>query len=174
MNEKGFFCFVLVLAFASANLSDEGSAVRELNEACLLAIEAERVNFVRNLMEEDTDYIVLEVLKREAVGCIRAPHEIKEEVNAAIKNYLQAMEGEKSVFVRVYNSSGQNIDSDFLNSNSSLVVKRLGRVCELEYTFHRGLMRREVVTGTVSGNIFSQEFKIPQGYTIRARGVAIV
>ncbi len=158
---------MIVLAFSSASISaEESSAMPELREAIAISIEAENAGFYRTLIEENTDFIVREVLSRESVTCIRPPHEVKQEVNSALSNYFNKID--KTELAKFENKT-----KEFLNANSSLVIKRLDKLCTLQYKFHGGLMKTNFISASVGKGTISQEFRIPQDYSRSVSAVAI-
>lgn len=154
---------MIVLAFSllSVSLSQQDNALEELLKAEAIAIEAEQVNFVRSLLEENTDFIVEEILWEEAILCDSAPGNTKQRINQALATYFEEMQKGVGGIEIEFAKANQ----EFLNENSSLVVKRLGPACEITYTFHGGLLRNQPVLAEVRGKKVVQQFKIPAGYT---------
>ncbi len=172
VNERGFLCFLIVLAFSSLwlSLSRQDRALEELSDAMAIAIEAEKVNFVRSLLEENSDFIVRKVLEEEAASCKEPPNEIKEKINGVLLQYFEEVEklpGEISI------RFSQGKDVGFMNRNSSLIVKNLKGICTIKYSFHGGIMRNEFIMADISGKRFSQEFVLPAGYSQQIAGVVI-
>ena len=154
---------MIVLAFSllSVSLSQQDSALRELSEAEKIAIEAEQVNFVRSLLEENTDFIVGGILLEEALLCDSSPGDAKQRINQALAAYFEEMQkGICGIEIEFANAS-----NGFLNQNSSLVVKRLGPSCKIKYTFHGGLLKNQSVLAEVMGEKVVQQFKVPAGYS---------
>ncbi len=154
---------MIVLAFSllSVSLSRQDNALKELSGAEEIAIEAEQVNFVRSLLEENTDFIVGELLLAEALTCESSPGNAKQRINQALAAYFEEMlKGVGGIEIEFAEAS-----QEFLNRNSSLVVKRLGPACKIKYTFHGGLLRNQPVLADVRGERVVQQFKIPAGYS---------
>jgi hypothetical protein len=154
---------MIVLAFSllSISLSHQNNALKELSEAKAIAIEAEQVNFVRSLLEENTDFIVEGILLEEALLCDNSPGDAKQRINQALAAYFKEMQGGVGGIAINFSDTSQW----FLNKNSSLVVKRLGPSCKIKYSFHGGLLRNQPVLADVRGNRVVQQFKIPAGYS---------
>jgi hypothetical protein len=154
---------MIVLAFSmlSISLSYQDNALNELFEAEKIAIEAEQVNFVRSLLEENTDFIVEGILLEEALLCDSSPGNAKQRINQALVAYFEEMQkGVDGIEIEFANAS-----NGFLNQNSSLVVKRLGPSCKIKYSFHGGLLKNQPVLAEVRGKEVVQQFKVPVGYS---------
>ena len=162
MNKKGFLCFAILLVFSAISLSLESgpTAKEELSIAIDLAVEAEKVNFLRTILEENTDFIVGEVLAEETSKCDAKPSEIKQRLNSVLAEYFALMEKEKTGLKISFKAKSP----EFLNENTALVVKKLSKVCEADYSFHGGILRNGFVSAEIKGTRFSQEFRIPSGY----------
>ena len=169
MNNHGWLCFLIVLAFVSLSFafSDQGRA-RDIYETKLLAIEAENVNFMRALMEENADFIVKEIMLGEIAQCSGA----KAKINKALLAYFWEMEkGHSEIAIEFSSNSGKKINLGFMNSHSSFIAKRIGNVCMMEYSFHGGMMRNEFIEAEISGSGTSQKFALPAGYLQRVTGI---
>jgi len=175
MNGNGFLCFLFVLLFASMQLGmQKGHAgLGELNESMALAFEAEKANFLRTVLEENTDFIVASVLEKEALGCRAEPGEIKESVNAALLEFFENAEEVHAGMLEFRAGNGEKLGIGFMQGNSSVVVKRIKGICSISYSFHGGLMRNNRVEAEIGGKMFSQGFAIPAGYSHIVRGVVV-
>ena len=155
---------MLSFSSLSISLSKQHSALDEFSDGIALAMDFEKVNLQRAIMEENTDFIVKEILAGEAMLCSAAPSEVKQKISNALAGYFGGLQ------VEFASSKGNAADEKFLNGHSALVVKRIGPVCEMQYTFHGGALKDEFVYAEVPGKNASQEFRIPAGYSHKASG----
>ena len=83
MNEKGIFCFVLLLAFFAIQtrfLAETTEASNKIEMAEELGFEAEKIWLARAVMEEDVDFAIKETLQQTLLLNLR-PEETKKIVN---------------------------------------------------------------------------------------------
>jgi hypothetical protein len=172
---RGFFCFLVLLAFSLLflALSEQDRAIEGLSASTAMAIEAEKVNFVRTLLEENSDFIIRETMESELQECPPSPQKVKEKINRALLNYFEEMEKCCGGISVDFSAGKGGLGMGFLNRNSALIVKRSGNTCTMRYSFHGGIARSEFVSATISGKNFSQPFIIPAGYAQEATGVII-
>lgn len=169
MNRGGFFCFVFVLAFLSAEVTFmQGSSAenQEMLEAKIIAFDLEKTSFTRTLMENSVDSVLRESLRQGLVQNL-GPEEIKDLANRNLELLFQRMEtayGQENL--KFY---PKEIGREFLNSNSVVLVTKLGeKTIEAEYCFTGGIMKENRVFAEIKGKEAKQEFQIPAGYTIKA------
>jgi hypothetical protein len=172
LNRKGIFCFILLLAIIGIELRLLGSAAHadeKLGFAKTAAIEAERLNTVRAVLESNVDGIVEETM-REQLLLNRRPEEIKQAVNSRLLGLFSATESAYAPRVSIgFRSANGALDQKFLNENSAvLVAQSHGKELYCEYCFTGGAMKNNEITGEISGENALVIFKIPPGYTIGA------
>jgi len=165
MRAGGFFCFVLVLAFFSAELSFmqsrhcEESALAEAKE---FSFDLEKLSLSRSLMEASTDAIVEEGLGKGLLLNL-GPEETKQLVNQKLEALFAKMEAEygASFFPKV-------IDAKYLNSNSTVLLAVVGnKAVEAEYCYTGGLFKENLVLAEVKGEKAVLEFRLPAGYCVK-------
>ena len=167
---------MIVLSFASmqVSLQKQESFLDELKEGELLAIQAEKVNFSRTVIEENVDFIVLEVIEENNMHCKAPPKKLKEKINKSLLAFFRKMRhlNEKISF-EFFSGNESTISEEFLERNSSVFVRFWGESCEIEYCFHGGVLKQEPVVGKIAGESFSQQFKIPAGYCQKSRVIML-
>jgi hypothetical protein len=174
LNKAGFLCFMLLLAFASLQVrfSSQRNALNELAASEAIALEAEKVNFLRTLLEENSDFIVKEILGKEIASC--NAREAKQRINRALLNYFGEMQKScRGISIKFNSSNGETPDPGFMDRNSAVIAKKIGKSCMLLYIFHGGIMRNGFIRAEISGKRFSQEFLLPAGYSQQLGGIAI-
>jgi hypothetical protein len=167
MDSKGFFCFLLLLAFIAIELellAGFGDAGNEVAEATAPAFEAEKLALVRSLLEESVDSVVEEGL-REGLLLELGPEGIKVGVNERLA-LLFSEAGKAYGFVEF---EAVSKSPAFLNENSSVIVSRLGKKSiQAEYHFSGGVMKSNFVLVRIQGRQSVAEFMVPAGYTASA------
>lgn len=163
MNSRGFFCFILLFAFVFIEL-DALSGLEEtragLARARASAFEAERLSLQRSLLEESVDNVVEGALE-EGLAMELGPGRIKELVNSRLAMLFEEAESSYAGL----ELGPEAVSAGFLNSNSSVMVTRLGRKnVEASYFFSGGITRENPVIARLRGNEFGAEFRVPAGY----------
>ncbi len=167
INKQGFLCFLLVAAFVSLSLqASKIPETKKLWEGEAIAMEAANANFLRSVIEENTDLIVAKTIAIESASCETNPHEVKQKINEALIRYFDGIERKSSFAPKALTNTNEKIGLVFLNANSSLIIKRNLLGCEGIYRFHGGITKSNFVKAEISGKNFTQEFRIPTGYTI--------
>lgn len=168
MNKRGMFCFLLLLAFFSLEISffnQASEASGKLAEAKMLAFEAEKASFVRALMENSVDAAIEEGLGQ-GLLLNQEPETIKETVNSRLAGLFGEMEKAFNEEMKVA-FSPESLDEEYLNKNSSVLVTRIGKkTVRAEYSFTGGAMKRNSAVAEVSGSNLKLFFRMPAGYTI--------
>ena len=169
MNNKGLFCFLLLLAFASIQTGLLGRAAEseiEAGRARALAFEAEQLSTARAIMENGVDLAAKEGLKK-GIALNLKPEEIKALVNARLALLFEKMETEGFPGLKAeFEEEGKNIA--FLNENSAVSSARIAsREVEAEYSFTGGLMKDKTVRAKISGTRAAITMELPAGYTVK-------
>ncbi|MFA4855640.1 MAG: hypothetical protein WC634_03585 [archaeon] len=171
MNNKGLFCFLLLLAFASIQTGLLGRATEmETGMAGALAFEAEQLSTARAIMENGIDLGAKEGL-RQGIALNLEPEEIKALVNARLVLLFEKMETQGFPGIKTeFEEKGKNIS--FLNENSAVSVARIaGREVEAEYCFTGGLMKDKTVRAKISGTKAAITMELPVGYTVKETAI---
>lgn len=167
MNNKGLFCFLLVLAFASIQTGLLGRATEmETGRARALAFEAEQLSTARAIMENGIDLAAEEGL-RQGIALNLEPEEIKQLVNARLAMLFEKMETQGFPGIKTeFEEESKN--PAFLNENSAVSVARIsGREVEAEYSFTGGLMKNKTARAKISGKKAVIIMELPVGYTVK-------
>lgn len=170
MNNKGLFSFLLILIFVTIelNMLEEQTRTRqELLKTKNISIESEKATLTRAIIEHTLDQIIEEQLKR-GMALELKPEEIKNRVNEQIEKAIQKTKNTNSQNQKI--TSKEKIDKQYLNKNSTVIVKRIGKnTLQAEYHYTGGLMKNNELTLNIRGKNTEQEFKLPIGYTIKAK-----
>ncbi len=172
MNNKGIFCFLLLLAAIALEtnfLNKSIEADKILARGKTIAFEAEKAGFIRTVIENNADAMALESLQQ-AIELNLPLDKIKPFVNKKLALLFAAMEREYSgkIKVRFSTSNGLSLE-EFLNENSVVTVTKDGSAEILaEYTFTGGLLKNNFVQAEIAGEQTKLFFKLPVGYTVKA------
>jgi len=177
MNNKGIFCFLLLLAAIALEtnfLNESIEADKILAQGKTIAFEAEKASFIRTTIENNTDAIVRESLQQ-AIMLNIPQEELKLFVNKKLALLFAAAENEYKGEIKVQfrtmecpASGGLSLE-DFLNENSTaLIVSVKGKTVLAEYTFTGGLLRNCFVEAEIAGERTKTVFRLPPGYSIKA------
>lgn len=169
MNNKGLFCFLLLLAFASIQTGLLGRAAEseiETGRAGALAFEAEQLSTARAIMENSIDLAIEEGL-RQGIALNLGPEEIKRLVNARLALLFEKMETQGFPGIKAeFEEESKN--QAFLNENSTASVARIsGMEVEAEYSFTGGLLKNKAVKAKISGKKAAITMELPAGYTVK-------
>ena len=186
MQERGIMSFVLVIIFIAlefAMLGAQNEIAKEVGKAQVLLMQMEKASYVRNEIEQNSDFLIENVMENELRGRNYDPEAIKGKVCSALFGYFgnvqAAYAGNSSVkFYSAFASSSeyQELPSkmkvplqefDICTNSKVIVVKGLGNY-SAEFAYTGGIFKdRAVFAEIVYGN-YSQVFVIPFDYTINA------
>lgn len=168
--QKGFFCFLIVLAAIAIEaglLENAAEAERVIGRGRAIAFEAESAALARTLIEDSLDSAIKSELK-EGIALNLEPGEIRERANRKILLLFQRIEEafNEGISARFYSEQGK-IDETFLNKNSKVNVIRVrGKSVKAEYSYTGGLLKNNRVFAEISGKNARMLFTIPIGYTV--------
>ncbi|MDP2973804.1 MAG: hypothetical protein Q8N60_02020 [Candidatus Diapherotrites archaeon] len=182
MNNKGIFCFLLLLsaiALETNFLNESIEADKILAQGKTIAFEAEKASFIRTAIENNTDAMIRESLQQ-AIMLNVPQEELKDFVNKRLAMLFAAAEneykgeidkGKIKVQFRATGcpaSGGLSLE-DFLKENSTaLIVSVKGKTVLAEYDFTGGLLRNCFVEAEIAGERTKTVFRLPPGYSIKA------
>lgn len=168
MNQAGFFCFVLLLAFFALEagfLNEAEGGKMRLQKAGEIAFELEKAGFARALMENSVDYAV-EMQLREGIAKNLEPEEMKIAVNENLALLFQKMESAYSEEISV-KFLPDDLNAGFLNENSSVFLAKAGKTAILaQYCFTGGIKKDKKIEAEISGKNAKLVFSVPKGYCI--------
>lgn len=175
-NNRGIFCFALVLAFAAIELNfleGAGSAEAILGESVSLGFETEKVSLTRAVIENSVDKAIEESLMQGLVLDLEAG-EIKKETNKRLIALFEKIEESHSREIRA-RFARKAFAQDFLNQNSSVIVQRIDkRAIEASYSFTGGLEKGNEVSAEISSKGARAFFKLVPGYTVKASFLEVI
>ncbi len=169
MNEKGIFCFVLLLAFFAIQtrfLAETTEASAKIEMAEELGFEAEKTWLARAVIEEDTDIAIKEALHQGLLLNLR-----QEETKIFVNNKLVLLfsEMEKANWEGIeieFKPESKNLQ--FLNENSAIAVEAIDKKTIMAtYYFTGGLLKNKKVYAEIKGKKAMLGFEIPAGYSIK-------
>ena len=168
MNKRGFYSFLLVLAYGVLLLSvitAEEKSIQSLRETKAMLIEGERINLERTIVEENVDFIIKETLREELQKTNNA-EAVKERINE--KLFLLLLQIQKNApNTRFFKNNGEELDRESLEKiTKALVVDIKEKTRHGEYYITGGWSTGETIIGKISGKHFEQEFLLPVGYTV--------
>ncbi len=183
MNNKGIFCFLLLLsaiALETNFLNESIEADKILAQGKTIAFEAEKASFIRTVIENNTDAMVRESLQQAILLNIPQEElklfvngklvllfaETEKEYNSKIKVQFKGYDAETKM--QFTTSDGLQFE-DFLNNNSTaLIVSIKGKTVLAEYDFTGGLQRNNFIEAEIAGDNTKTVFRLPPGYSIKA------
>ena len=169
MNEKGIFCFVLLLAFFTIQarfLVETAEASNKIAIAEELGFEAEKAWLARAVMEEDTDIAIKETLHQGLLLNL-GQEETKIFVNSKLVLLFAEMEKANwEGIVIEFDSESKNLQ--FLNENSAIAIEAIDKKTIMAtYYFTGGLLKNKKVYAEIKGKKAMLGFEIPAGYSIK-------
>lgn len=172
MNNKGVFCFLLLLAAIALEtnfLNESIEAGKILAQGKTIAFEAEKASFIRTVIENNTDAMALESLQQ-AMLLHLPQEELKGFVNKKLALLFAETEKEYNAEIKVRFSTSNGLQlEEFLNENSIVIVITVeGKAVLAEYTFTGGLLKNDFVQAEIAGEQTKLLFKLPVGYTVKA------
>ena len=171
MNNKGIFCFLILLAFSAIQAEQfKGNRTQmlQLEKAKATAMEAEQLNAIKLSIEINTDKVVKQTI-HEALLQNKEPEEIRDAVNQKLTQLFNATsEAYKTAKIEFKSTAGQ-LNTEFLNNNSKAIVSKIDKkTIAAEYVFTGGILKNQEAFAEITGKKTRQQFKIPIGYTIKA------
>ena len=188
MNARGVFTFVIVLGFISVYLMFLHSAnagAENLSSAGRHALEMEKVNLVRSVLESNVDFLIEKTLESEFLSADKDPEKLKLKVNEKLIGFFNKIENSqpysgieinfysgtftKNQYSRIlYSKNKVKLNAKFLNENSNvLVVNIKDSVYIAEYSFTGGILKNKVAYAVIASENFKQLFLIPIDYVKR-------
>jgi len=171
MGARGIFCFVLLVAFLSAELGlleKRLEAQKAIGESLETAFDLERVSLARTLAENSLDSVARESLE-EALATGLGPEETKQLVNSRLAAAFAGLEAINAGQPKIVfgESAKQRL---FLNQNSSVIISEsFGLGFEAEYCFTGGVLKDKEIKARIIGVKTELEFRVPAGYCIRGQ-----
>ncbi len=168
MNEKGIFCFVLLLAFFAIQtrfLAETTEATGRIELAEELGFEAEKAWLARAVMEEDVDFVIKETLHQGLLLNL-GQEETKIFVNSKLVLLFAEMEKANWEGIEIkFRQESKNLQ--FLNENSAIAVEAIDKKTIMAtYYFTGGLLKNKKVYAEIKGKKAMLGFEIPAGYSI--------
>ena len=169
MNEKGIFCFVLLLAFFAIQtrfLAETTEASNKIEMAEELGFEAEKIWLARAVMEEDIDIAIKEALNNSLLLNL-GQDETKIFVNSKLILLFAEMEKANWDGIDIeFKLESKNLQ--FLNENSAIATEAIGKKTSMAtYYFTGGILKNKKVYAEIKGKKAILGFEIPTGYSIK-------
>jgi len=169
MNEKGIFCFVLLLAFFAIQtrfLAETTEASNKIEMAEELGFEAEKVWLARTVMEGDVDIAIKDTLNQGLLLNL-GQNETKILVNSKLVLLFVKMENANLEGIEIeFKPESKNLQ--FLNENSAIAVEAIDKKTIMAtYYFTGGLLKNKKVYAEIKGKKAILGFEIPAGYSIK-------
>jgi len=173
LNNRGLYSFLLVIGYSVlllAMLSARENSIASFREAKNSLLEAEIINLHRTIVEENIDRVIRERLAEQLTKTSDAGI-VKSQINNTLLLLLKEIEKNhaEQPMIRFYSASGKAIDKNFLEKISKvLVIDTRENKTEGEYYIIRVFGGGETLLGKISGKNFEGEFKLPEGYSVKA------
>ncbi|MDO8537368.1 MAG: hypothetical protein Q7S21_00625 [archaeon] len=185
MHSKALFSFVFIALFVLMQLELQtinAEKTKKLSNSVNQSIEAEKLNLIQSLIEENSDKIIEEKLQ-EALLLQQSDNEIiKLEANSELFAFFSELEKQYSSnpkiefffteinsnnYETLFESLGEKLSLQKLNESSKVnVLNAYGKSIAAEYHFTGGMQKNKTIVGIISSENAKQLFVIPRDYTI--------
>lgn len=174
ISSRGIFSFMLVLIFLIGYIgffAQENYSNAKIGKAIVIAMELEKGNFLRTVLEENSDRIIEEELEKGLREKNIQARILEERIAGRLVNYFSEMREEYGVefFVKekgVLFEVREELSVDGLKELFSVNVVNFGVGVFGECEFHGGLLKNKVVVGEIRVGDSKSLFEIPIGYYI--------
>jgi len=181
---RGIFTFALAFTLTAALLSIAllGPGLGEkMREAEATAMEMERNNFLRSMVEKNVDSIIGETIEREIRNRNYDPEKINSAIGKELKEYFERIEEEfgEEPKIEFFLAEEKNIfrgvpvNGEFLELQNpealfkTIVVNIKEHLFLVECSFTGGKNRGLAIAGKISSGHASTYFLIPAGYSVK-------
>ena len=186
MQERGIMSFVLVIIFIAlefAMLGAQNEIAKEVGKAQVLLMQMEKASYVRNEIEQNSDFLIENVMENELRGRNYDPEAIKGKVCSALFGYFgnvqAAYAGNSSVkFYSAFATSSEYQElppkikvplQEFeLCANSKVLVVKDFASYSAEFSYTGGIFKDRAVFAEIAYGNYSLVFVIPFDYAITA------
>ncbi|MBI2529928.1 MAG: hypothetical protein HYW05_02195 [Candidatus Diapherotrites archaeon] len=186
MRSRGILSFVLVLLFIAmefAMLGAQNEIAMEIGKTQALLMQMEKASYVRNEIEQNSDFLIERVMENELKGGNYDPETIRGKICSALFGYFTDVESAYAAhpsikFYSAFASSSEYQElplkvkaplqeSDICANSKVIVVKDLeGYSAEFSYT--GGIFKDRAVFAEIAYGNYLQVFAIPFDYAITA------
>lgn len=168
MNSKAFFGFLIAISFTVIIIHAHlGQLERShsLKQTKNLLLQAEKANFQRTIIEENTDYFIKQNLT-ELLSKTSNMEEIKQEMDKRLLGYFKKTE--EIYGISFATEQKQPVSLQHLQETTkALVLDSEAGIAEAEYSFTGGENKNKKITAKITEGKAEQEFMLPAGYTIK-------
>lgn len=176
INCRGLFSFLLVLLFLVAYagfFSQNRHANEKLGNSLIVAMELERGNFLRSMLEENVDRLIEWELRNSLQEGIIQPSVLRERIANRLMWFFSEMRAEYGVEFFVRRNAGllevkEGLSESVLMELFAVNVINFGEGFFAECSFHGGLLKNKTVVGEISFEDSKTVFEIPVDYYIEA------
>jgi len=172
LNSKGLFSFLLVAVFAFiyfALIEGQQEFAEKLDETKTELLAAEKANFYRTLLEENTDFLIEKTIRDEVSKKNINPVLLKEKINGNLNSFYAEIEENYSGTPKI------KFNSVSLNEKSNVLVVGMGEgVFLVDYSFHGGVLKDSVLSAQISFPKFESFFQIPIDYSKKVIAVQVL
>lgn len=186
MRARGIFSFVLVALFIAmefAMLGAQDEIAKEIGKTQILLMQMEKASYVRNEIEQNSDFLIGKVMENELNGRNYDPEAIKGEVCSALFDYFGDAESAyaESPSVKFYSAFatsseyqelllkiGEPLQEFDLCANSKALVVKIGGNYTAEFSYTGGIFKDRIVFAEIAYKNYSLAFVIPFDYAITA------
>ncbi len=183
---RGIYSFVLVFAFIffGALLAGTGAEIGKSMSAGLeTALEAERASFARFQLEENTDFVVRQIIESEILAGNTSGGLVNKRIAEGLER-LYFESGEKNSGIEIKFFESRVTSSGFIPGEMKKPLKGIEKYCKTvivrvkenvflaRFEFTGGLMKNTAITGQISAGKARQFFRLLPGYSIEEVVVA--
>ncbi len=186
MRSRGIMSFVLVLLFIATEFAmlEAGDKIAEgIAGTKVLLMQMERAAYVRNEIEQNSDFLIGRVMENELKRKNYDPEAIKGKICSALSGYfgnveLAYAENPSVKFYSAFATSSeyQELLSEMktplqefeLCADSKVLVVKIGGNYTAEFSYTGGIFKDRVVFAEIAYGNHSQAFVVPFDYAITA------
>lgn len=179
MNSKGFFSLLLLFAFVillARVQEDINFQKQEILKAKAVMLQAEKANYLKTELEQNTDFIIEKTIERELKNGKSNPAELQARIVASLELFFKQMENEREGLTFYHSSSFLGFKkigkgkkekfSGFGDWFKTIIVNVKENAFLVEFEFTGGILKDNLVFAMLESKNQKQAFAIPTGYKI--------